>query len=56
MTYLEKYFAKINGKRDELIEAQIAKDNERIGCIQKEIELLIDLCFSDDNGNALYLF
>ena len=53
---VQEYFAKISQKRDELIKAQISHNEKDIKQIQDEIELLMDLCFNDENGNALYLF
>jgi hypothetical protein len=57
MTYtqLTDYFGKINAKRDELIKAQMEKDQPLVDCLRKELELLMDMCFLDDEGNALYL-
>ncbi len=52
---LHKYFDKINQKRNELIKAQMANDKPWADCIRKEINLLMSLCFYDDNGNLLYL-
>lgn len=52
---LNKYFEKINMKRNELIEAQSANDKAWTRAVKQEINLLIDLCFYDDNGNLLCL-
>lgn len=52
---LNKYLDKINQKRYELIEAQTANDKPWADSVRQEIDLLMSLCFYDDEGNLLYL-
>lgn len=52
---LDKYFDKINAKKDELIRAQILNDKKWADCVRKEIDLLMDMCFKDDDGKFLIL-
>lgn len=51
----QKVFEKINGKREELVKAQIANDNEWANSVRKEINLLINLYFYDEDGNLLIM-
>ncbi|MFX0022156.1 MAG: hypothetical protein ACFE9S_07505 [Candidatus Hermodarchaeota archaeon] len=52
---ITKLFDKLVQKRNELIKAQMAKDEEYAAIVRDEIDLLMDFIFRDNDGNLLYL-
>ena len=52
---MQEYFVKISQKKDDLIKAQILHNEKDIKQICDEIDLLMDLCFNGENGNAFLM-